>query len=698
MSDSGKAVFLSYASQDAAAARKICEALRAAGVEVWFDQSELRGGDAWDAKIRKHIKECALFVPVISANTQARHEGYFRLEWRLADQRTHLMGRAKAFLLPVSIDETLDNEADVPDSFIAVQWSRLPAGEIPPAFCEQVKKLLGGGTVAGVADPGRTPASARPATSKQTPKKTFRSWLVPAIVGIAATLAVGIWQPWRNAASTDSKVSTVLTASSGGAKPFDDIKHVAGTPVVLATEHANAEGMTKTDQKSVAVLAFANLSDDKDTEYFSDGISEELLNVLAKIPALKVSARTSAFYFKGKQVPIAEIAKQLGVAYVVEGSVRKSGDRVRITAQLIKAADGFHVWSDTFTRELKDIFALQDEIAGLIAQNLSLKIGMSPASAPREVDPEAYRLMLLGRSLINQATPANSAQAVRYLQESIHRDEKFAQAWAWLAMARWVSASSGWEPFESGFKAAREAAQQALSLQPDLPEAQTAMGCFFYGYEWDWGRARASFQQAALLAPGDALVVSNLARLAITVGQTDESVRFGRRAAELDPLNSYVQYALCMAYLQAGRFAELEKQAVQFKDLSRVGLKFQALAYLLQGRNEQALQVAEQLQVESPRLFLLTVTQWALRQTTESDASLEQLKAKYSAPAGYQIAEAYALRGAQDEAFEWLEASYRERDTGMIWLKNDPFLKNLHADPRWSAMLRKMNLADDQLK
>ena len=144
MSEPNKAVFLSYASQDKEAAGRICEALRAAGVEVWFDQSELRGGDAWDAKIRKQIKECALFVPVISANTQARHEGYFRLEWRLADQRTHLMGRSKAFLLPVCVDQTPDADSDVPDSFSAVQWTRLPGGETAPAFAERVKKLMGG--------------------------------------------------------------------------------------------------------------------------------------------------------------------------------------------------------------------------------------------------------------------------------------------------------------------------------------------------------------------------------------------------------------------------------------------------------------------------------------------------------------------------------------------------------------------------
>ncbi len=195
-----KAVFLSYASQDAEAARNICDALRVAGVEVWFDQSELRGGDAWDQKIRRQIKECALFIPIISTNTQARAEGYFRLEWRLADQRTHLMGKSKAFLVPVSIDATRDTDADVPDSFVAVQWTRLPAGEAPARFCTRVQNLLGNESApiaAGVADP--TPVSAsRPGSRQAKPANTKRTpWLVPTMIGATVIAALALWQPWR---------------------------------------------------------------------------------------------------------------------------------------------------------------------------------------------------------------------------------------------------------------------------------------------------------------------------------------------------------------------------------------------------------------------------------------------------------------------------------------------------------------------
>ena len=267
MSTVGKAVFLSYASQDAEAAGRICDALRAAGLDVWFDQGGLRGGDAWDASIRRQIKECALFVPVISANTQAREEGYFRLEWKLAVDRTHFIVDDKAFLLPVVIDSTIDAEARVPEKFRAVQWTRLPAGETPADFGEQVQRLLTG------------------------------------------------------AAATAHVVSPRFAKASATAKPRQ------GLP-------------------SIAVLPFVNRSHDEEDEYFSDGLADELLNVLAKIPGLRVAARSSAFTFKGKGATIAEVGRVLNVTTVLEGSVRKSGNRIRVSVQLVQVVDGYQLWSE----------------------------------------------------------------------------------------------------------------------------------------------------------------------------------------------------------------------------------------------------------------------------------------------------------------------------------------------------------------
>ena len=313
MSTPAKAVFLSYASQDAEAARRICDALRAVGLDVWFDQSELRGGDAWDASIRKQIKECALFVPVISANTQAREEGYFRREWNLAVNRTLDMSEDKTFLLPVVIDATIDAKARVPEKFREVQWTHLAAGEASAAFAERVQRLLSGGAAPTVA-----------ASQRRAPLR----------------------RPHRPSARPPARLP------------------------------------------SIAVLPFVNMSRDEENEYFADGLSEELLNVLAKIRGLRVASRTSAFSFKGKDVDIPTIAQKLNVATVLEGSVRRSGKRVRITAQLIEVASDSHLWSETYDRELDDIFAVQDDIAQSVVKELrAALLGTTVERTPRPRPP-----------------------------------------------------------------------------------------------------------------------------------------------------------------------------------------------------------------------------------------------------------------------------------------------------------------------
>ena len=276
------AIFLSYASEDADAARRICEALRAAGLEVWFDQNELRGGDAWDASIRKQIKECALFVPMISANTQAREEGYFRLEWKLAVDRSHLMADHKAFFFPIVIDDTPEATAKVPDKFRERQWSRLSNDAAFTALAAQIDKVL-----SRSGDPGTNAPKSAP---------------------------------------------------------------------MLVIEPAAAVEAKLPDMPSIAVLAFANRSGNADDEYFSNGLADELLSVLSKIKGLRVAAHTSAFSFKGKSATIAEIGHALNVASVLEGSVRKSGNRARIAVQLVKVVDSHHLWSETYDRTVDQLF------------------------------------------------------------------------------------------------------------------------------------------------------------------------------------------------------------------------------------------------------------------------------------------------------------------------------------------------------
>ena len=1098
-----RAVFLSYASQDAGAAKRICDALRQAGVEVWFDQNELVGGDAWDAKIRKQIKDCALFVPIISANTQARTEGYFRLEWRIADQRTHLMARNRPFLLPVVIDATRDAEANVPDSFTEVQWTRLSGGETPPAFCARVQKLLADPVETGrprpvqrdegVASPmgakvgRRVPAAAwaiaavvalciaafswsrrnetslppnagagtRPPTPEKSAPPTvstassaevarirarlvpdrwqkgdfealsptldrlilanpedsdawalrsiinsmqvsrnFDSGTKPLEVGRGAAeralrlapesplaeLALGLhlnamisrggdplagrphvsravaamppdaltrfadlissWQAydiegtqrvanawlaaepkatypawilaqlyitlrrpvdaekWAEAAAADRYITGTralytlfeskyfLRADLGAAEAALDrvppegravhrviharwllamaehhwdeaLQELARVPepmlydrtfhgprallaglahqragradaalaqfhqaerllrselvtdaeneelhLVLAvtlacagraadarSELALVEPLLKgqapsiywgakvvaiaqaygtigdygrmaewlrklfversgfpvtpsslkfdprffgtldapeiqallkefasldqpqvtasvvaPDNKSVAVLAFANLSDDKDNEYFSDGISEELLNVLAKVPGLKVSARTSAFYFKGKQVPIPEIAQKLGVAYVVEGSVRKSGSKVRITAQLIKAEDGFHVWSDNFDRELKDIFVVQDEIAGLIAKNLQLKMGITTARPT--IDLEAYQKYLAGRAAVEAGTTTSAREGIEHFRTAVRLDPKFTAAWVQIArtyvhLSRWGGLLT-----ETEWQDTQRAMDRAVALEPNSPEVWLALGWVRRTADWNWHGAEQALREAMRLRPDHAETQAALGVLLANLGREEEAVAMARRAAELDPLNAATQMDLLSIFYSYGRFAEAVeagRRAIQLVPGGQVAHSWLAMGLVGLRRFPEA----EAEAALEPEPFARQAAQIMIAtkqgRMTEARGLLQEYEKRAEAAGGAWNSYAYLAFlfghiGQAAKGVDALEMTRKIHDPSIAWTRTSFYADVLHTDPRWPEFLRRVGLADDQLK
>jgi TolB-like protein/tetratricopeptide (TPR) repeat protein len=962
------AVFLSYASQDAAAARRICEALGAAGIEVWFDQSELRGGDSWDQKIRKQIRDCALFVPVVSANTQARREGYFRLEWKLADDRTHLMARGTPFLLPVCIDETRDWDALVPDSFSVVQWVRLPGGETPPAFCERVKSLLGGAsTVSVVGGALRSDEAGRSKQSRHKAPPTIRRrklWLVAGTLAGAIVL-LGLWRPWvgsvparttspagplsearqltlkaralidddllavrenfrlaeelceratkldptdgeawatlarvsietlarnyestpqrREAARSQAERAIRLAPASvdaglamaahslqirewadaerrfrqlleiaprdprlawglgralegagkiseasevrlnhpafGGRDPrplvdevgrlrregrlpeadallrraqalaptvrgyyhqlhslvadwgdfeaarvvlptippqvqqedmvamaalmlwfrlgdgekalavlqrqpreffqeggFEASKgylagwaaRLAGREIAaqaewsralavieqkLATdsnhvpslwhrtillallgrieegekswklvwdmprqgnanspyhgalfyavagrndeavqwlERAHAEmplwiksglgsdpwfaplrgdprvqrmiaawkaeidalrapgasnskpqipysepSRSGADAKSVAVLAFENMSSDRETEYFSDGMSEEILHALANDPALRVAARTSSFSFKGRKVPAAEMGRALNVARIVEGTVSKSGNRVRITIQLINASDGYQMWSERFERDLTDIFALQAEIAGKVAQKIVGGAGTTVATAGDVVVPTknlaAYDAYLRGSARqtgIERGSTGGGGEAE--FAEAVHHDPNFALAWARLAETRITRRITGQNRSDANAARAKTAAETAVRLAPELPEAHLALGLIRLHADRDHEAAQRELTNAARLRPNNAEVAMALAQLAWARGEWgDKLAQLVRQSADLDPQNTLVLDLSTQILTDIGHFADSARLGERWRSISR---------------------------------------------------------------------------------------------------------------------------------
>ena len=381
------AVFLSYASEDASAAERIASALRAAGIEVWFDKSELRGGDVWDRQIRKQIHDCALFVPVISVHSDARHEGYFRREWRLAVERAGDMSERVAFLVPVVIDDTYESRADVPDRFREVQWTRLPDGETSPAFVARIQKLLVPDVPDSAAGAAPTPPGSTVArASKRSLHPNWPSnavlWVISALVaaGLAYLIAESLWRPQHSQATPASQRSASSTnAAPSTAAAFNPPPH------------------------SIAVLPFVNMSGDKEQEYFSEGLTEELLNSLSRINELQVAARTSSFSFQGEHPDIATVAHKLNVGAVLEGSVRRSAHTVRVTTQLINGITGFHVWSETYDRNLGDVLRLQTEIATAVASALKVtllgdeaaKIEIGGTSIPTALDaPEIETIIV----------------------------------------------------------------------------------------------------------------------------------------------------------------------------------------------------------------------------------------------------------------------------------------------------------------
>ncbi|HEX5029983.1 MAG TPA: protein kinase, partial [Candidatus Eisenbacteria bacterium] len=338
-------------------------------------------------------------------------------------------------------------------------------------------------------------------------------------------------------------------------------------------EAVHAPRSTSEKIASIAVLPFANRSASADDEYFSDGLADELLNVLARIKGLRVTARSSAFTFKGKQATAAEIGRALNVATLLDGSVRKSGSRIRVSVQLVDVADSSHLWSETYDRTLEDIFAVQDDIAQSVVKELrttllgeeadsdasgAVKVDVAQAAKGRGTDPEAHRLLLLARHLLNRFTREDVSKAVGYLKEALARDPEYALAWAELGRAQSMEADLHHVPPSEGYARAREATKRALALAPDLPEGLAVMAWIQLVCDLDYRGAAASYARALELAPGSANVLRGACAMASALGRHEEAIDLARRALEQDPLSAPSYHNLGAALDAADRLAESE--------------------------------------------------------------------------------------------------------------------------------------------
>ena len=473
-------------------------------------------------------------------------------------------------------------------------------------------------------------------------------------------------------------------------------------------------------EKSVAVLAFDNLSDDKGSEYFSDGISEELLTVLQKIPGMRVAARTSAFSFKGKSATAQEIGQKLGVAHLVEGSVRKAGETVRIAARLTNTASGDETWSENYTRNLKDVFAVQTELATTIVGQLrgQLTGGANNPTTKAEIQSEvraaekggtknveAHEGYLQGRFFVNRPSEKETDQARAAFERAVELDPKFALAWAGLAQTHVWDCNYATEGGQKGFNhhlaAARDAVERALAIEPDLPEALFPKAMIQTNFDYDWKGAAETLRKVLTLAPQDPALLMEAGNLASARGETTKALDFFRRAVSLDPVNAQARTFLAANLSASGHQEEARGEYARVIELNPSAPNSQAglgLTYLLEDKLEEAAVAAQKDAADWARLLIVSCARWDQKRVAESDAALAELIAIASETGAYQIAEVYAYRNDKDRAFEWLERARRQRDAGLPTLRADTLLPKLHDDPRWDAFLRKMGLADDQLK
>jgi TolB-like protein/Flp pilus assembly protein TadD len=533
--------------------------------------------------------------------------------------------------------------------------------------------------IAAIREPERTAAGVTPATAAVTPGAS-----------LAVASAVDPKSPRSRMLITAGLAVVVAAIAALLAIKFWPAKHPTA-------EQTNTTASSVANNKSIAVLPFTDMSEKKDQEYFADGMAEEILDILAKVPSLKVIGRTSSFQFKGQNEDLRAIGAKLGVAYLLEGSVRRSADRVRVTAQLIDARDGAHLWSQTYDRPASDTLQMQGEIAVTIARSLEIGIGAdNPQSDRRLINDAAYDLYLRGRYAAERVDADGLAAGVTYLRQALDADPSFADAQVALAFTYYEQAFTSLEP--SGiFELSRQAAQSALKLNPKLGLAHAVLGGILTDYDWDWAAADREFKQAFALAPHDARVLTITTDLTVALGQLDTARQMLKQALAYDPLFADAYSTLGWIEWCAGRYEEMLAAARKVLEIDPAydwGHTTVGLALLNRGDPAAAITEINRESNAVEQAWGLALAYQALGRTAESNAALKKLITGGADNYAYEIAEVYAYRGERDEALKWLERAYAQKDSTLKWIARDPTMAKLEVDPRYKAFVRRMNLPD----
>lgn len=450
--------------------------------------------------------------------------------------------------------------------------------------------------------------------------------------------------------------------------------------------------------KSIAVLPLVNESGDPKDEYFSDGLSEELIAALAQISGLKVIGRSSSFRFKDRKEEPKTIGQKLGVGTLLDGTVRRQGDRVRIVAALVNASDGIQLWTRTFDRQLKDIFAVQEEIAQAVADSLKVTLlGTDSRSAQASAtdNAEAHNAYLQGHFHLVRRNVEDFRKAIEYYDQAIQLDPNYALAYAERGEAwAFMGDLTGQRP--TAYPKARADAEKAVAIAPALAEARAALGWVLCLADWKFAEGLAELKRAKELSPANPTANDLLARIIVYLGRFADAERQAREAVELDPLSTVTQANLARVLFYAGKLDEAEAVARRAAELQPTGAgshRFQVLIAAQRGDGEAAVREAQLEHDPGFRRFELAVAHYVRGDRAAADAALADLIANAAREGfAYQIAEVYALRGEKDKAFEWLQTALDDRDAGMLGLSADPVLRGLRDDARYKNLLVKVGL------
>jgi TolB-like protein/Tfp pilus assembly protein PilF len=653
-----RTVFLSYASADAEVANQVCQFLESQGVSCWMAPRDVKPGAAYADAIVRAINEASALVLVLSGSAMASEHVSREVERATSKHKQIVAFRVDAAALSAQLEYFLSRS----------QWIDVPVLGMPAALAKLAEAVGQGSAMSphanpglgGGGDPGRASIHQAVGTAAVARRVVVAAAVVIAL-GIGGVLAVRFW-PSKHGESQ--------------------------APVVAAIS-----------DKSIAVLPFTDMSEKKDQEYFADGMSEEIIDLLAKVPNLRVPARTSSFYFKGKSTKVPDIARELSVANVLEGSVRRSGNQLRVTAQLIRADSGFHVWSETYDRDLSDVFKVQDDIANAVAQALQISLMGGPLTrqAGGTQNLEAYLLYLRSNKELLGFSASATREARKNIEQAIKLDPDFILAWTMLGWINTNLAQLRELPIEQGYGQARQLAQHALQVSPDLADAHLLLGYIHRVYDWDWAAAQSEARRGLALDPKAWFALDLNGQIAASIGKWSDAEGYLRQVLAFDPLNPQTHWDLGRALYGAGRFAEADAEYRRVIELApdfAWAHGYLATTLLAQGKPEAALAIAQQESDEANRLDILPIVLQAAGRQTEADAALNALTSKFADSDAYYVAANYAYRGDHDLAMQWLERAYQHKDAGFVEIVGEQLFKNMANDPRFKAFLKKMNLPE----